>query len=519
MIAIAVCAAIYAVNLDEPQAKVGPIIFIGVSILAFVYALFAGRTFTADCLSSEKRDGTLGLLFLTDLKGYDVVLGKLAATSLNGFLGFLALLPVMAIPLMMGGTTAGQFWHMVLVLLSTFFFSLALGIFTSSFCRDQRRATGMCVGILLLLTLAFPGAVLLCAGLAGASEPPLIACYESPLFAFLLAFEDLRRAAPRSLIPDFYTSVVVINGLGVLFVIMAGRIVPRSWQDRPVTRPVLAREPATAGTAPRRHPRAEYRRRLLSVNAFYWLAARNPFKPLQVWIFMMAMAAWWIWSKLSTGSWFEMPIPIVLTFLVNTTLKLWVTIEAGQRLADDQRAGALELLLSTPLTARDILHGQFLALRRQFLRPVVLVLGLEMLFFLVSFRKLYDGGPGARWFFVVGAILLLADAIAGSWVAMQLALTSRNPQRAAAATFLRIFVLPWVLFGLIVIGAGVVAFIMDVRLPNTETAAELAQFGLWLGTGLACDLFFGLRARQQLLGNLRMLATESRQRKQILAAA
>ena len=29
---------------------------------------------TADSLSAEKREGTLGLLFLTDLRGYDVVL-------------------------------------------------------------------------------------------------------------------------------------------------------------------------------------------------------------------------------------------------------------------------------------------------------------------------------------------------------------------------------------------------------------------------------------------------------------
>src|SRR5256885_5281345 len=50
---------------------------------AFVYCLFIGARLTADCLSEEKREGTLGLLFLTDLKGYDVVFGKLAATSVN----------------------------------------------------------------------------------------------------------------------------------------------------------------------------------------------------------------------------------------------------------------------------------------------------------------------------------------------------------------------------------------------------------------------------------------------------
>src|SRR5262249_8492763 len=44
---------------------------------AYVYALFAGALTTADCLGSERRDNTLGLLFLTDLSGYDVALGKI----------------------------------------------------------------------------------------------------------------------------------------------------------------------------------------------------------------------------------------------------------------------------------------------------------------------------------------------------------------------------------------------------------------------------------------------------------
>ena len=65
-----------------------------------IYCLFSGRISTADCLSEEKREGTLGLLFLTDLKGYDVVLGKLAATSVSAFYGLLAALPVLAVPVL-----------------------------------------------------------------------------------------------------------------------------------------------------------------------------------------------------------------------------------------------------------------------------------------------------------------------------------------------------------------------------------------------------------------------------------
>src|SRR5678816_247997 len=98
---------IWMMAFDELRvpSRVGMALFIPLSILALIYCAFIGVFRTADCLSEEKREGTLGLLFLTDLKGYDIVLGKLAATSLNAAYGLLALFPIMAIPLLAGGVT------------------------------------------------------------------------------------------------------------------------------------------------------------------------------------------------------------------------------------------------------------------------------------------------------------------------------------------------------------------------------------------------------------------------------
>src|SRR5438552_7786434 len=49
--------------------------------LGFLFACSAGVFLTSDALSEEKREGTLGLLFLTDLRGYDVVPGKFLSHS------------------------------------------------------------------------------------------------------------------------------------------------------------------------------------------------------------------------------------------------------------------------------------------------------------------------------------------------------------------------------------------------------------------------------------------------------
>src|SRR4051812_32312915 len=53
-------------------------------------------TATADAISSEKRNGTLGLLFLTDLKARDIVFGKLASSGLVSFFSLVAIIPVIS---------------------------------------------------------------------------------------------------------------------------------------------------------------------------------------------------------------------------------------------------------------------------------------------------------------------------------------------------------------------------------------------------------------------------------------
>src|SRR5690349_11860351 len=51
--------------------------FAAFSRLALLLCLLEGVRKTSDAISVEKRDGTLGLLFLSTLSGADVVLGKL----------------------------------------------------------------------------------------------------------------------------------------------------------------------------------------------------------------------------------------------------------------------------------------------------------------------------------------------------------------------------------------------------------------------------------------------------------
>ena len=134
---------------------IGGAMFKTLAFLTLLFCLFEGVRKTADCLTEEKREGTLGLLFLTDLRGYDIVLGKLAATSLNSFYGLFSILPVLALPLLLGGVTPGEFWRMALALFNILFFSLCAGIWVSSWSGGERQNTmGRAFFIILVISVA-----------------------------------------------------------------------------------------------------------------------------------------------------------------------------------------------------------------------------------------------------------------------------------------------------------------------------------------------------------------------------
>jgi len=497
--AICVGAVVFVLTYDLAPAQTGRQIFEWLAGILLVFCLAYGRLATADCLSQEKREGTLGLLFLTDLKGHDVLLGKLVETSVRGFYGLLAVFPVLAVPLLLGGITSGEFWRVVLVLMDTFLFSLAIGMLGSALTRDLRRAMAANLTLLLLL-MAVPLACMVALRyFASGVRPMPQLLYSCPVFAFYLC-DDTQYKLARD---HFWWSAAVIHGLTWLLVLASGWIVPRSWQDRPARAGQSRwREYWRAWSYGPATGKGAFRKRTLDANAFYWLAARARFKPVHVWTFLACMAGWWlVFWLISGGLWLEPPAAVLTALMLNFTLKVWLTIEAGQQLAEAQGTGAFELLLSSPLTVHDILRGQLLALRRQFLRPLLVVLGCELLLTLAVHQRSPDWQTLAIW--LAGMCMLVADLVALSWVGMWRALVAKNHNLATIGTLLRVLVLPWALFGAVV-GAGNVWF--GLALGKEWSPGWQFHLALWLGLGLTADLVFGLTAWSQLRTRFRELA-------------
>jgi ABC-type Na+ efflux pump permease subunit len=488
----------------SPSVPVGKTLYLGLSWLCMVYCLSAGRMMTADCLSREKREGTLGLLFLTDLKGYDVVLGKLAATSLDGFYALLAVFPLLAVPLLAGGMTNGELWRMTLVLVNTFLFSLAVGLFVSAACRDERKAMAANFGLILLLAAALPAFEGMRVMSAWPSRPVTPAFfYSCPVYSFLQSADVAYKTEPV----HFWFSIVVTFDLTVVLVMLACRIAPVAWQDKPVSARSIKQKAKRRGRWWRegRWEKANaFREKLLNVNAYFWLAARPYLKVSYVWTCMLCMGIWWIATTLLVGH-KDDAVNFGLAFLVNGMLKLWAITEAGHQLAADKKSGAFELLLCTPLTVTDIVHGQWLALRRQFLVPMVVAVIFELVL-MVSTRHIQaQDDVIARAIWLAGIVMFLADMVTVGWVAMSGALTEKSHDRATLKTAALVLAMPWVLFA-IVEAIGHLWHVMTYFSPWDPDWRF--QLGWWFGLGLFVDLVLLLRARRRVRQNFRQLALD-----------
>ena len=471
---------------------------------AVFYCLLSGVWFTADCLSREKREGTLGLLFLTDLKGYDVVLGKLAATSLNCLYAALAIVPMLALPLLMGGVALGEFGRMALVLINTLFFSLALGIAVSALSRSPRRAMDITFVLLLFLTALLPALGAWRAAVASSTEVGRGWLLPSVGFGYSRALDPVYKARPH----EFWWSLAVIHGLGWLFLLLASAFVPRAWQERPAGARALrwrARwQQWIYGCAA---DRTGFRQRLLDRGAYCWLASRVRLRPALIWAVLGLIACGWLWGWARVGrDWLSEGTYLMSGFLLCVVLKILFGLDAGRQLAEDRSAGTLELLLTTPLTVQDVLRGQRLALRRQFQGPVIVVLLVCLLFMLFGMTDTTSQlEPEYRtlWFLMWTAVMvmLVADLDGLYWLGMWKGLTARNPARAAAGNLASILLLPWVALALVVfVGGGLLQ-------PNVKPVLlQLVLLGFYFGLGLATDLGFAIWARRKLLTQFRLVA-------------
>jgi len=444
------------------------------STVFFGYALLMGLLLTADAISEEKREGTLGLLFLTNLKSHDIVLGKLAGSSARSFYSLMAVFPVLMIPVLMGGVEGEEIGRMTLVLLNTMLFSMSIGLLVSACSRQSRKAQVGAFSVVALVTAGIPAAVAFLREelrIRGISEG-LYAL--SPAYGMICAFKGTYAAQPR----EFWMSMAAMHGMFWLALTLAILIVRRVWQDRPAVGEVkgwrkwLAQVQAWKRGSPA--VRRRHRAALLGMNPYCWLAARDRLLPAHVLWFLGGCGLFWCALWLFYGDdMLEQEMFFCTALFVQSCLKYWIASAAVRQISEDRNTGALELILSTPLPPRVIVNGQVSALVRQFGWPILIMVAFNLAGLAVSGRVTPRGNE--EWFGICLAMTLVfvADSAALAYAGMWRGLSSSRPGRAAAQTFFIVVMLPILIF------FGIMTFFAFSR---------MGEFALFLSTYIGASL-------------------------------
>ena len=498
------------------QQEMGREVFAATAWIAWFYAVLSGFTLTSDCLSKEKRENTLGLLFLTRLRSYDIVLAKLLAHSLVALSGLVAALPLLMIPMLSGGLSLKDVGQTAATLLVALLLSLATGLLTSSLFRNGRLATALAFALLVFLSIS--GFVLITMGSSLASPPwehasetmgqALLAA--SPLAAMIQASPHL--GSSRLPMLAWPMQVMVQLGLTTMMILAASYFTQRHWQERSGPRFSLAQRlrywllfgPAWY----RRH----LRQRWFAQDPLAWLIIRPWYKKVVIWSVVgipagcFASLLWLEGGYVKEGfvwlAWFSLGL-----------FKIALALESSQGLASEIRQEELEALLGTPLSAADYLASHWRALRALFAKPLLALLLLLLTMLLCSgavsvwkFPRLQAADQIKLWLVYGGLwFIFLLDCWALGWVGLWQGLISRRQLNSGLHTMILVLGSPYILTSLLFFTLLELAQISPQRLLYGQFA-----YALLFILSVFASVVLGLISRQQVKQNFRALALQHR---------
>jgi hypothetical protein len=452
-------------------------VFDGIVGAAFLLSCSA-CVLAADVISAERREGTLGLLFLTRVKTPDVLLGKLASVGVMSMGALVAFLPVLLVPVMAGGVSGAEAFRKALALLATLLFALAAGLFGSAARRERAKSVRDAVLVVSLVVLA--PFVMFVTFVGGAFR--VIGAF-SPLVLLNYAGDASFAKSPGA----YWGSLGIVIAMAVGLMFAAGRRLRRvasDWGGETPPPKVVEAESERAVGLYRWQPARE------EGSPIEWLVYRQQGVTAAMWMSAVVALAYsgvvlWVHEPLAPAGAAASPVvawPLgIAGALIGGAMVAWV---ASRFFVGVRRTGDLELLLTTPVGAESLVSDQWRALRRLFVRNVPLVQAAMLLPVLGSAAS-RGGGAIPEWhaYNTISMLLSLGNALLGTsavcWLALWFALRMRSQAAAIAWTVGIAKGLPCVV-SVLVLGLGAVLFGFSVGppVPGEALVAWLPEVGL-----------------------------------------
>ena len=363
---------------------------------------------TADCLSREKREGTLGLLFLTPLSAQEVVVGKAFVHALRAFTLILAATPVLMVPVLLGGIGWLDAARMLLLHLAALAMALAAGLLASSVTRRWVRARLLAFVLVLGAAAAFlalnitANSLMMWHAMGGtASRATFGAIWAGHLrdWGHRLGYHGASGNSfwlPVGGAGAWWGNVALAGGILVASLAMvwlavrcATAGVRRTWQEAPPSPKTaeavryLTRVRAPAGWWRRRTARLLDRDPVLWRQTSTWGARLTLFGWLGLTMVLASQAILHDgYADAGAGQWLGRRL-------------LWVgmAFAAAASFREEKGNGGLELLLVTPLSPSALVDGRMRGLARQFGPSAAVLIVLQLVLAIFAYPLQGSGGP------------------------------------------------------------------------------------------------------------------------------
>jgi ABC-type Na+ efflux pump permease subunit len=379
---------------NAPITTVGNRIFVELHRLLMFLILCVVPAITADCIARERREGTLGLLFMTPLRSWEIVIGKAAVQVLKAFTLWLAVVPILTIPFLSGGITWGLVAVQLGAELCAGIFCLAAGILATSL--TDKRALAFILAFAFAATLVFGltdqqfwGALPWTPGIPTIVLPsvPTPAAQSMLIrrmvltrlpgggtgYAFTMQPMVVGPApAPAAVISLWPTGGRILFALVVLWAAIrfAGFCVERSWKDKiPSMRQIKWEK--FCGTPLSRQWSKRKMRETLEWNPIAWLQQYSWKARLTKWGLCLVFTA--LLCIASTADTFQEISEREVTVVI--ILAAAYTYAGVNGFLQEKKNGALELILVTPLSIDEIIFGRMWGLWKQYFPATALLAG------------------------------------------------------------------------------------------------------------------------------------------------
>ena len=435
---------------DEPAATMGVWLFNCLHALLLWLIFLIVPAMTADCIAREKREGTLGLLFLTLLTAMGIVLGKGLVQALRALTLWLAVLPVLTIPFLMGGIGRTEVFRAIAIEFCATILCLAAGLLASSLTKSRGAAFLLALvfgvnfvnllAMFLFGCLVWQGYLPWRYGLLGAVWAVGLLPLPSNAVGWLIG---------SPVIPAAFWHWILAAGilLSLLLFLVVARFsawrIERSWQDKS---PSPQQEYLLKKYCTPLFQRWFSRRmgRCLDRNPIAWLQEYSWKARLVKWGFCLAFLLIECLAVTGDSGAFDMAQAFLLLILAAACTFVGVSSFLAEK-----RSGALELLLITPLSDNKIIVGRAWGLWKQFLPAALILAACDVGSLWISGELEFNRPAASRLYSILadylpGRLTVACGFLALPFCATYFALRVKNLIVAAALAWVALLIPPFI---------------------------------------------------------------------------